>query len=63
MTDDEALDIRPAQGHAAGLPDGEGWVWVLSHRSHDDDAINVRAAIELHELAEVELSFEEIRDL
>ena len=62
MTDDEALDIHRAQGHAAGVPDREGWVRVLSHRSHDDDAIDVRAAKELHELAEGELSFEEIRD-
>ena len=43
MTDDEALNILRAKGHPGGIPDREGWVRVWSHRSHDDDAIDVRA--------------------
>lgn len=41
MTDNEALDILRVQGHAAGIPDRAGWVRVLVHGSHDDDAIDV----------------------
>ena len=63
MTDDEALNILRAEGHPGGIPDREGWVRVWSHRSHDDDAIEVRAGRELHELAEGKLRFEEICEL
>ena len=61
MTDSEALDILRAQGHAAGIPDRNGWVrvWIRG----GDDAIDVRAGGELQELAEGKLSFEEIREL
>jgi hypothetical protein len=61
MTDYEALDILRAQGHAAGIPDRNGWVrvWIRG----GDDAIDVRAGRELQELAEGKLSFEEIREL
>jgi hypothetical protein len=40
MTDYEALDILRAQGHAAGIPDHNGWVrvWIRG----GDDAIDVR---------------------
>jgi len=33
MTDYEALDILRAQGHAAGIPDRNGWVRVYPPRS------------------------------
>lgn len=40
MTDNEALDILRAQGHAAGVPDHNGWVRVWIHGSND--TIDVR---------------------
>ena len=61
MTDNEALDILRAQGHAAGIPDRNGWVRVWVRGSND--AIDVKAGRELHELAEGKLSFDEIREL
>jgi hypothetical protein len=61
MTDHEALDLLRAQGHAAAIPDRNGWVRVWIHGS--DDAIDVRAGRELHKLAEGKLSFEDIREL
>jgi hypothetical protein len=61
MTDSEALDILRAQGHAAGIPDRNGWVRVWIHGRND--AVDVRAGRELHELAEGKLTFEEIREL
>lgn len=59
MTDNEALDILRAQGHAAGIPDCNGWIRVWIHGG--DDAIDVRTGRELCELAEGKLSFDEIR--
>ena len=61
MTDNEALYILRAQGHAAGNPDPNGWVRVWIHGG--DDFIEVKAGRELHELAEGKLSFDEIREL
>ena len=61
MRDNDALDILRSQGHAAGIPDRNGWVRVWIHGS--DDAIDVKTGRELHELAEGKLSFDEIRDL
>ena len=53
MTDNEALDMLRAQGHAAGISDRNGWVrvWIPGR----NDAIDVRAGRELHELAEGKL--------
>ena len=59
MTDNEALDILRAQGHAA-TPDTNGWVRVWIHGS--TDAVDVKIGRELHELAEGKLSFDEIRE-
>ena len=61
MTDHEALDVLRAQGHAAGIPDRNGWVRVWIHGN--DDAIDVRAGRELQQLAEGKLSFDDIREL
>jgi len=61
VTDKEALEILRAQGHAAGIPDRNGWVRVWIHGGND--AIDVRAGRELRELAEGKLSFEEILEL
>jgi hypothetical protein len=61
MTDHEALDVLRAQGHAAGIPDRNGWVRVWIHGS--DDAIDVRTGRELQQLAEGKLSFDDIREL
>jgi hypothetical protein len=58
VTDNDVLDILRAQGHAAGIPDRNRWVRVWTHGS--DDAIDVKAGRELHELAERKLSFDEI---
>jgi len=60
MTDDEALAKLRAQGHAASVPDGDGWVRVWIHGGNE--AIDVKAGRELHELAEGKLSFDDIRD-
>ena len=60
MTDNEALAIIRAQGHAAGTPDRSGCVRVWIHGSND--AIDVKVGRELHELAEGKLSFDEIRE-
>jgi hypothetical protein len=61
MTDNEALEILRAQGHAAGTPDvrtGRVRVWVHGN----NDAVDVATGRELHELAEGKLTFEEIRE-
>lgn len=60
MTDNEALDILRAQGHAAIVPDHDGWVRVWIHGSND--TIDVMNGRELHELAEGKLNFDEIRE-
>jgi hypothetical protein len=60
MTDNEALDILRAQGHAAAAPDRTGWVRVWIQGS--SDAVDVKVGRELHELAEGKLSFDEIRE-
>ena len=60
MTDNEALDILRAQGHAAATPDRNGWVRVWINGSND--AVDVKTGRELHELAEGKLSFDEIRE-
>ena len=60
MTDNEALDILRAQGHAAGVPDRNGRVRVWIHGGNN--SIDVRAGRELRELAEGKLSFDEIRE-
>ena len=60
MNDTEALDILRAQGHAAGTPDvhtGRVRVWIRG----SDEAVDVQVGRELHELAEGNLTFEEIR--
>ncbi len=60
MKDTEALDILRAQGFAVGTPDvhtGRVRVWI-----HDsDEAVDVEAGRELHELAEGKLTFADIR--
>ena len=58
MTDNEALEILRAQGHAAGTPDvrtGRVRVWVHGN----NDAVDVATG---RELAEGKLTFEEIRE-
>jgi hypothetical protein len=60
MTDNLALELLRAQGHAAGTPDRNGWVRVWIHGSND--AIDVKAGRELHDLAEGKLSFDELRE-
>jgi hypothetical protein len=61
MSDDEALEILRGEGHAAGQPDfhsGRVRVWV----AHTSSVIDVQLGMELRELAQGKLSFEEIRE-
>ena len=60
MTDNQALHILRAQGHAAATPDRNGCVRVWIHDSND--AVDVRTGRELQELAAGRLSFDEIRE-
>jgi hypothetical protein len=61
MTDNEAWDILCAQGHAAGIPDLNGWVRVWIHGSND--SVDVKVGRELRELAEGKLCFDEVHEL
>ena len=61
MTDNEALDIIRAQGHAAGTPEartGFVRVWIRG----GDESVDVRLGTELHELASGRLLIDEIRE-
>jgi len=58
MTDNEALRMLRAQGHATSIPDRSAWVRVWIHGG--TDAVDVKTGKELHELAEGKLSFDEI---
>jgi len=60
MTDNQALDMLRAQGHAAATTDRNGDVRVWIHGS--TDAVDVKPGRELQELAEGRLSFDEIRE-
>jgi hypothetical protein len=60
MTDNQALGMLRAQGHAAAAPDRNGDVRVWIHGGND--AVDVKAGRELHELAEGKLTFDEIRE-
>ncbi|HJT89679.1 MAG TPA: hypothetical protein VJ732_17540 [Bryobacteraceae bacterium] len=61
MKDQEALAILRAQGHAASNPDphtGRVRVWIHG----TEDAVDVSAGGELHDLAEGKVTFQEIRE-
>ena len=60
MTDNQALEILRAQGHAVSGPDGNGWVRIWLHSK--DDPIDVKSGRELHELAHGSIGIDELSE-